>query len=380
MDSIEIKNVGATRVHTKGVARKLYFDSKAFTADMLHDIDRCVSSIDIEMYIWAADSFAQVLERRLIEARHRGVRVRILVDGIGSYDWIQSGKGNLVKHGVTIRVFNPVPKLSAFINLPQKVLNIWGLVNRRNHRKLVIIDGQICYMGSSNVMSEAVKWRENGLRITGVLVNQICELHFDVWKKSENFFNQKINEKLSVVNLMQENKLMFTTQYSVMRKNYRAYFYSLISNAKNRIWLMTPYFNPPRGLLNLLIKAAARGIDVRIVLPMLTDVPVSKWLAQRHYLELINNGIKLFEYQPRILHAKGTLIDNISMVGSGNLNHRSFFKDIELNVVLDEADTSTFETQFYIDFRNSKRILVPTKIAFWKKIIASILSFFKDSF
>lgn len=365
----------------KASGHKLYFDSKLFVTDLLNDIDDCKRHIRIEMYIWASDAFAQQLEQKLVSAAHRGVKVQILVDGIGSYEWIQKGRRSLEKHGIAIKVFNPLPTIGSFFLLPKKLAKLFGLINRRNHRKLIIIDDEICYLGSLNIMKEAVKWRENGLRVTGETVKLVSQLHYDAWKRPKNFFSAKGKQRKRLFRSIRANRKIQTTQYAHLRHFYRSYFLESIQKAHFRVWLITPYFNPPRGLLNVLLSAAERGVDVRLILPSHSDVPYLKWMANQYYKPMLYAGIKIYEYQPRILHAKGSLVDDIGTIGSGNLNYRSFFKDIELNMIINQqSNIEELEKQFDIDFRNSKRIVIPENIVFWKKWIAYFLSFYRESF
>src|SRR5690606_5263764 len=135
----------------------LYFDSRSFFEDFKRDVSQSRESIDIEVYIWESDPIADDILEALAAAARRGVRARLIVDGVGSLKWINSKIDEARTRGIEVYVFNPV-------NRPWAI-HLWPKFNRRTHRKLFLIDRQILYTGSMNVMQETLHWRETGLRV-----------------------------------------------------------------------------------------------------------------------------------------------------------------------------------------------------------------------
>src|SRR5690606_15779959 len=135
-----------------------------------------------------------------------------------------------------------------------------------------------------------------------------------------------------------------------LRQLFRKEFCRLIEASQNRVWLVTPYFNPPRYFLQSIVNAARKGVDVRLIVPRINDVPWLNYLSRLYYGPLLKRGIRIFEYEKSVLHAKTALIDDLGTVGSANLNYRSFYQDLEMNVLIsDKKLISQMEEEFLHD-------------------------------
>ena len=153
-----------------------------------------------------------------------------------------------------------------------------------------------------------------------------------------------------------------------------------MSDAKERIWIANAYFVPSRGVQRALMKAASRGVDVRILLTAESDVQFMPWIARTHYAALMRSGIRLFEYQPRILHSKVIYIDDFVIIGSSNLNHRSLLHDLELDVFAQELETvQRVHKMFEEDFIESVEVESGSlaQLSFWQEIAVKVLFYFR---
>lgn len=362
----------------------IFFDSKKLIDNVIEDLSQAKESIDIEVYIWDPDDVGKLFEDVLIKAVERGVKVRVIVDRIGSLAWIQSRMDTLIAKGVMVRVFRPIPGLKTiFKYLPQILIPFFSVINRRNHRKVFLVDKKIVYVGSLNIMEPALRWKETTVRLENHKeISVINEIFESTWKWIENAsvrFN-KMNFKKVVSEVMGSTQVR-TTQTKELRAHYRKDFINYLNAAQKRVWLVTPYFNPPGFLLKTLIAASKRGCDVRLIIPCHTDPSWFKYLSRLYYSKLLKEGIAIYEYQPGILHAKTTLVDDQATVGSGNLNYRSFYQDLELNLSLtDEKSIQDLNNEFLSDMTKSQRITNSNEIKIWERVFGSFLVLFKTSF
>lgn len=362
----------------------IFFNSQKLIDNLLEDLAKSQFTIDIEVYILDPDKVGKLFEQALIDAVKRGVKVRLMVDRIGSFDWIRTRKDPLVAAGVDVRVFRPIPGLKALIeHLPEFLFPIFKVANRRNHRKVFIIDRKIAYVGSFNLMEPALRWKETTVRIEEPKdIKLLLEIYDYTWawiKDASSRFLKYDFTKLIIK--VVKSKLIKTTQTPSLRRHYRKDYLKRINSAKHRIWLMTPYFNPPRFLLKALIDAAERGVDVRLVVPKKTDPAWFSYLSRVYFSPLIKRHLRVYEYEPGILHSKTALIDSQGMIGSGNLNYRSFYRDLELNLIItDPQDVNALKSEFIRDMAVSHEINKSEDLKIWEKMFGSFLTLFKTSF
>lgn len=305
-------------------SEKLFFNAEEFFDSLLRDIQSAKKTITYECYIFESGKLASRIETALESAEKRGVHVRLMVDAIGSPTKFSSP--------VAFKRFNPWLK--------------W--LNSRNHRKVCVIDHEIAYIGGMNVDDSHMSWRDTGVRLIGEPVTTLAFAFNWAWSKKwrpleKSFFPHSPLVRLNVGRL--ERRRLYL---DLLRR---------IRSAERRIWLTTAYFIPSRSLVRALRVAAKRGVDVRILVPGKSDVIFTKWISYAFYKALLECGIKIFEYQPSMLHAKTTLIDDWSVVGTSNLNHRSLKSDLEADVVLCQPSSRiALEEQFKIDITLSEEI------------------------
>lgn len=347
---------------------QLFHSGDHYYSALINDIRHARSSILLETYIFSVDRVTQVIIEELIKARQRGCHIQILVDGFGSYDWLLELRQVFKKNDIEFRVYHPLPfSFSWFrrlfiLNFLTNRSTIFKRFNKRNHRKVVIFDLNKAYLGSLNLSQSHSElafgtraWRDTGVSVSGTPVWRLVWAFTHSWRRS----NKKDLQHL--LPTYKRNNL-FIPEKSVVRLNttprmrYRVYrdLIRRIRHAEKHILVTSAYFLPKSSLLRALKNAARRGVDVKIIVPGVTDVPLVRWAAFEIIKNMFKSGIQIFEYQKSILHAKYMIIDDYCSVGSLNLNHRSLLHDLEVEVVLpDKKDRDNLNAQWNHDLLSS---------------------------
>jgi len=347
---------------------------------LLELIHSAVQSIDIEVYIFDVDEFGMKVAEALIQARQRGVKVRLLVDGIGSFGFSTSLLPHLVENKISVRIYHPTPWDYNFTKLLWWVrwrtyLKLLGGINKRNHRKVFIFDHHQAVVGSMNISNTHLVppgWRDTAVLVTGSSTKLLHLAFQRAWR-----FSRKIGEILARRQLkkFEVQDLYFNFTRRLRRLSHFKVTHD-ISHSRKRVWITTAYFIPHRRLLKSLQEAAARGVDVCVLVPQKSDVIFVKLIAAAFYLGLLKRGVKIFEYKPQILHAKILILDEKAMVGSSNLNHRSFLHDLEVDVILSKPESlAALAQRFKTDLEKSVPITEEwaQHRPFWEKWLAHVL-------
>lgn len=325
---------------------KLFFNSSFYFDYLIADINHAKKQILIEMFIVEKGEVLNKIIEALQNASKRGVKIYFVIDGYG------------------LNVSNKYLQLFPFINF-RVFKPIWNQIlflNQRNHRKLILIDDSITYIGSLNFHDKTVYWRETGVRIERD--NYILKkIFWQTWNRSKGAsFLDKIESKTERIFFSFKKFLaqkFLVTDSTVNRFKVHGFLFKKIQKSKKRIWIQTPYFNPTPLIFNKLLKASKRNIDIKIIVPSSdkTDMGITKTL-DRYYLEkLIKNGVEVYEYIPQMLHSKITLFDNDSIIGSSNWNHRSHLRDLEIDVIINNKErVKEIESQLLEDIKKSTKI------------------------
>ncbi len=269
-----------------------------------------------------------------------------MVDGLGSLSSLGGIRERLSGSKVQFKVYHPVG-LSGLRDIRQ-----WfATLNRRNHRKSCVVDGEQAWVGSLNISevhsescSGSKTWRDTGIRVQGPEVLLISTAFEKAWRHNAALPIRQRRRRYRYLGYRAlawfrkpptpgRHVLLNHTVRLRMRRH--AELVGRITSAQRRVWLTTPYFVPGIQLLRSLRLAAACGADVRILLPSISDVPIVRWVGAVFEEGLLRVGVRIFHYKPSILHAKSVLIDDWATVGSSNLNHRSIIHDLEIDVVID---------------------------------------------
>ncbi len=330
--------------------RLLRNGSEAFPA-MFGALDRAASSVALEMYIIADDETGREFRGHLINAAKRGAQVRVLVDSWGSWNLPDSFWDELRAAGGMVRWFRPLTK---------------GLLPFRNHRKLLLIDGHIAYTGGLNISEEynrgahgGLPWRDNVLEISGPAVVWLRHSFSRMWTMADSpmrrlmmRFRRPRRMKRHVGSVL----FLESGPENPMRPVRRAYR-QVIENAKKSIDLAMGYFYPHGRMLRAFKRAVRRGVRVRLLVPLHTDVPISRWAARGLYGRLLRAGVEVWEYIPSMMHSKLAIADDTLIAGSANLDIRSGRINYELvAVVTDPHLAAQARVDFEADLNQSVRI------------------------
>jgi cardiolipin synthase len=368
----------------------VYFDGDLYFDQLIQDIDRAKSYITVEIYIFNDDLLGKKLTNHLLNAHLRGVKVQIIVDGVGSYAFFDKLYGIFFKKGVVVKIYNPLPLYHPYYGKISfiKKLNVFGTriwrLNRRDHRKIVTIDQKIMYTGSFNFSAEHTRyhvekaWKDMGVRVEGEHV-RFAVLNFKKIWKLRDFYRYRKQVKSSLNINWRQSPLRLNNSVFMKRHFYKS-FIQRVQKSEKRIWLMTPYFIPKRRLIRALGKAAKRGIDVRVLISFKTDVTLFKWLQYFYYAYLLKKGVKVYQYTDSVLHAKNYIIDDFMTIGSTNLNHRSFMHDLEVDLVIqDEDNKKKIEEHFEASILSQKTITIEglKQRPLWDRVLSRIFFLFK---
>ena len=285
--------------------------------------------IHLEYYIFEADETGVEVRELLVEKAKQGVEVRVLWDAVGSLSVARGFFDSLEAVGGKSVSFMP-------IRLTRRRFE----VNFRNHRKIAVIDGSIAFTGGMNIGNEyrglkTQAWRDVHLSLAGAAVHDLQETFAEDWyfATGENladktyFPEQKMpgDEIVQVIGSGPDQRWA-----TIHRLTFAA-----INMAAERVYIMTPYFVPDESLMVSLTTAAKRGVDVRLLLPARSDQALAFYAGRSYYDELLEAGVRIFEYDAGVLHGKVMCVDRcVAMVGTANMDVRSFFLNFEINIVL----------------------------------------------
>jgi len=305
--------------------QETYSSAREYFEDLLNDIDNAESSIEIAVYIFSLDELGQRVVSALTRAAQRKVKVRLMVDGFGSAAHAETIAGQLTTVGVEVRIYHPLPwywgNYRWSLRLGDRLEKFYyfiASINRRDHRKFCIIDTRMAWVGSFNIsqnhLEQVTPWRDYGVRLTGDALPALIDSFDSIWLRRKH---QKISHR--VLNLFRSN-----ASHRLRRLSNRL-LVERIRNAKQRVWICSAYFSPSGAVLRAIKSARAGNLDVRIIVAGRSDVPLFPLLSATYFADLLKLGISIYSYQAGVLHAKAMLVDNQCLIGSTNLNHRSFF-------------------------------------------------------
>ena len=325
---------------------KLYTEGDELYQDMLTGLAQARHTVRMESYLFAPDRIGWRFAEVLAQCARRGVAVRLHLDAAGSLFWsTQKLERYLRRSGVRVRWFHRWSWRSPL------------RYNRRNHRKLLIIDKQQAYLGGFNIHQEnsrelygEQRWRDTHVRIMGSLVAQASALFDSFWKGRHRRWRPPELRVGGSILLPNHNRYYRLTLHSL--------YMDIFNHAVDTLYMTTPYFVPDRRTQAALIAAAHRHVDVRILVPRKSDIRLTQWAAQAAYAVLLENGVRIYEYLPRVLHAKTIVVDGSwCTIGTANVDYRSFFLNYELNLLSRERFLChVLSAQFMNDLKASVEI------------------------
>jgi cardiolipin synthase A/B len=340
-------------------------DGAATYPAMFAAIGNARNHINLESYIFEDDEIGQQFVNMLLAAQGRGVQVNIIYDSVGGIGTPTAFFDRLTAAGVQVLEFNPVN--------PAKVMVPW-LLNNRDHRKLLVVDGRIAFIGGINISSVYasgsasrrtgkavdgdIAWRDTDLQIEGPVVGEFQKLFIETWAKQRG---NPLAQKEYFPVLQPQGREIVRAVGSTPDDPFSLIYLTLISaigNAEKQVYLTNAYFVPDRQLLQALIGAAGRGVDVKLILPSQSDSQYTFHAGRSHYSSLLEGGVRVYERHGGLLHAKSAVIDGVwSTVGSSNLDWRSALDNDEVNaVVLGRDFAQQMQAMFARDLAASQAI------------------------
>lgn len=353
---------------------KLLIDGQQSFNRFFEAIDAAQHYVLVQFYIVRDDATGQRFKEALLKKVRQGVKVYLLYDSIGSYELSNDYINALKLGGVHIHGFNDT-----------SLRNNRYLINFRNHRKILVVDGKTAFVGGLNIgneyMGEDPKfsiWRDTHAEFTGPCVQSVQMVFIEDWywvtqdlpqlnwhPKGVGSTHDNIDtnapakaQSLSPAPPANKDVLVLPTGPADSLESGTLFFLQLINSAKHRLWIATPYFVPDIQLISALQLAALRGVDVRILLPKKSDNLLMHLTSYATMNETAKAGIKFYHYQPGFMHQKVILIDkDITAIGTANFGNRSFRLNFELTMLIaGKSIAKDVETMLRSDFAESKQL------------------------
>ncbi len=308
---------------------RLLIDGSAKYPALLADVAQAQEHIHLEYYIYCADQTGTALRDALVERARAGVKVRVLLDAVGSGKVTREFMRPLTDAGGELTWFHPM-----------RFGRIWQRpwLNMRSHRKIVVIDNRIAFTGGINITDEendalrSDAYRDLHLRIEGDAVRSLQAVFLEDWAYANETRPLDINVS-SIAPGPIPAQVLTSGPDSSWEAIHRLHV-GAIHGAEKRVWLMTPYFVPGEAAMMALTSAALGGVDVRLVVPKMSDSKLVTYAARSYYDLLLEAGVKVFEYGPRLMHSKALLVDDdLALIGSANFDHRSFRLNFEVSML-----------------------------------------------
>lgn len=337
-------------VYPNGTAQYYPLGDELFPA-MLTELEKAEKFIFVEYFIVERGAMWDAMVEIMARKAAQGVVVRVLYDDLGS---ISTYAGDdvkaLCKKGIQCVPFNPL-------------IFVKGTLNYRDHRKMLVIDGRTAFSGGVNLADEYINrverfghWKDIGFRLTGPAVQNYTRMFAEFWNA---FAAEPLPDELLVPPSAPpegsaERGVVISYYDSPLRSQAvsNEVYIDLLSQAERYAWFFTPYLMPGEALLSAFVRAARRGVDVRIIMPGIPDKKLVFRMSHSFYPVLLEAGVKIYEYVPGFIHAKGCVIDGtVGAVGTVNLDYRSLFLHFENNSlfygapILNDVEADFLDTQ-----------------------------------
>lgn len=344
---------------------------------LLDDIENAKHHIHMQYFIFMNDEIGKQIRAALMRKAEQGVKVRFLYDNVANILILPSFYNKMRKSGVEV---------TPFMKLRFPLLR--SRVNYRNHRKLVVIDGTIGYMGGMNVGDEYAagkRWRDTHLRIQGYGVFGLQFSFLTDWTSSKQRMPENIKEYFPKQEIFSNNLMQIVpdgpeSQWpKLMHATTR-----LTITASDYLYIQTPYFLPTEPLAEALKSAALAGVDVRLMVSKKSDSLYVDPAAKSYYQELLEAGLRIFEHPNKFIHAKTIVSDDyLSVIGSANMDFRSFELNFEINSYMYDTDLALHNRSIFLsDLVDCEEVTIESWEARprWKKSVESIMRLFAPLF
>ncbi len=351
-------------------------ESEEILRAIIRDIDRSQSTCHLQFYIWQDGGTADEVIDALIRAAGRGITCRVLVDSIGSRDFLK-GKNTKRLRNAGIKVLESLPA--------GLIKALFARIDIRNHRKIVVIDGRIAYTGSQNMVDprffkqdEGVgQWIDLMVRIQGPVVESLAGTFINDWfletetnRERGRSLSQDIEHVRQIADIKPSARMgdiavqLVPSGPGFVPEAIHKLLLTTIYAARKELVLTTPYFVPDDALLTALKSAAERGVDVRIIVPRFNDSKLVQFASQAHYEDLVKSGVKILLFVGGLLHSKTITVDgDFSLFGSVNLDMRSFWLNFEATLFIYNRDFSQKVRSIQKNYEHQSKELDLTRMA-----------------
>ncbi|MBU5256181.1 cardiolipin synthase [Tissierella praeacuta] len=355
-DLIKMHLISSESFFTQDNNVEIFFDGEDKFRALLESINNAQHYIHLQYYIFKSDGLGKKIIDALCRKAQEGVEVKLLVDGMGGRKFSKKYIRKLKASGAEIGIF--FPPFVPFISLR---------INYRNHRKICIIDGEEAFIGGFNIGDEYIGlskkfgyWRDTHISIKGSAISSLQWRFFLDWRfatgkeitRCQTYIGEEAlgNTGIQIVSSGPDSK------WPSIKDGYL----KMITNAKEKVYIETPYFIPDDSIFEALKLAGLSGLDVRVMIPCKPDHPFVYWASMSYIGELLQAGVKFYTYENGFLHSKVVLMDDfVSSVGTANLDIRSFKLNFEVNAFLyDESINLKLTDRFLDDLQYCKEITI----------------------
>lgn len=360
---------------------ELISNTDAIFDRLIEDINQATSNIEMVFYIWYEGGRADEVEQALIQAVARGVTCRVMLDSAGSRDFFKTHASKRMKSSGIIVVEALKVNLFRFM---------FRRLDLRQHRKVAIIDNHICYTGSMNIVDPRYfkqnknvgEWVDVMVRMNGPITTLMGVIYTSDWEMetNERLTLPKITEFAEPPEERKHIMQLIASGPGYMENMIHQALLTAIYSAQKQIIFTTPYLVPSDDILHAVCTAAQRGVEVIIIMPKKNDSLMVKWASRAFFSELLEGGVKLYQFNDNLLHTKSVLIDEqLSLVGTVNLDMRSLWLNFEITTVIDDAEfAASLSTLLHNYKSNSDEVDIDMweKRPIWQHAVERLFYFF----
>lgn len=310
-------------------------DGREAFPQMLGAIRAAEREVLLEMYWVSPDAVGLRFLDALAERARAGVKVRVIYDAVGSIAITPGFWASLVRAGGEVVPFHAIFPLRNTLTL--------DVLERRDHRKMLVIDSKIGFLGGINLSRQWLPpeeggdgWRDDMIGVRGEVAHELRALFYDTWRRATATESPK---DLKPIRRRRSRRVFVLANPWRKRRDVRREYLRRIYFARSRIDIANPYFVPNRSVRGALIHAASRGVHVRVLVPEHGDVRIVQFAVEAFFEQLLKHSIEIYMLPNRVMHAKTAIIDDaFATIGSYNLDERSWRKNLEVNLAVDDRD------------------------------------------
>jgi len=355
---VKMLNKSNNSIITSNNEYKFFYNGESFFEQLFDDIENAKKNIHMEYYIWRSDELGNRIKDLLIKKANEGVEVKLIFDSFGSlgrisYKYRRELKAAGIEFKYFLDLFQPFTGITRF--------------NYRNHRKVIVIDGQISYTGGFNIGIEYLTggkkfnhWRDTNVRLTGEISVLLQALFLTDWFNSGNkmLVDEKFFPRFKEIQSSNTQMQVAVSGPDSSWNSIKMLFFNMFANANKEVYIQSPYLVPDRGMIEVLQAAALSGVKIHLMMTGVPDKKTPFWAAATYFDELLDAGVNIYQYQKGFLHCKTVVMDGkVCSVGSTNMDIRSFKLNYEVNVVMyDESACRQLIEQFNNDLQHCRQI------------------------